>query len=303
MQQAMLCYRIMVPPGTESASIGFTKPNVDAATVDHFGREWSRFTQTAGWGDGGRLRQAFDEYFMPLPKEEINDSATFGDFGAGSGRWARFVAPQVKRLYVVEPSPTAMAVARQNLQAFSNVTFVEEPIGGSSMPESTLDVAYSIGVIHHIPDCLRALRDIRATLKPGGIFLGYLYYAMDNRPTWYRGLWRISDAFRAIISRLPARLKQVVTDLLAAVVYWPLARICLVLDRLRIPSSLVPLSQYADKTFYVMRNDSLDRFGTPLERRFSRIEIAGLLHDAGFDASTLVFSEHEPFWCFSVRNA
>ena len=32
----------------------------------------------------------------------------------------------------------------------------------------------------------------------------------------------------------------------------------------------MPLSFYRDCSFYVMRNDSLNRFGTRLERRFTR---------------------------------
>jgi hypothetical protein len=49
-----------------------------------------------------------------------------------------------------------MSVARQNLALFENVTYVSEPIGGPSIPTGQLDVAYSLGVIHHVPDALRA---------------------------------------------------------------------------------------------------------------------------------------------------
>jgi hypothetical protein len=62
----------------------------------------------------------------------------------------------------------------------------------------------------------------------------------------------------------------------------------------------LPLSQYSDKSFYVMRNDALDRLGTPLEQRFTRTQITEMLLRAGFDTSTLIFSDSEPFWCFSV---
>jgi len=57
----------------------------------------------------------------------------------------------------------------------------------------------------------------------------------------------------------------------------------------------MPLSFYRDRTFYVMRNDALDRFGTKLEQRFSRREIAGMMRAAGLDE--VRFSEKPPFWC------
>ena len=43
-----------------------------------------------------------------------------------------------------------------------------------------------------------------------------------------------------------------------------------------------------------MRTDSRDRFGTPLERRFSRIEIENMLINAGLE--NISISETAPFW-------
>jgi hypothetical protein len=51
----------------------------------------------------------------------------------------------------------------------------------------------------------------------------------------------------------------------------------------------------------MLQNDALDRFGTRLEQRFSKIEIEEMVAKAGFDVSTLEFSDNEPFWTFSVK--
>ena len=61
-------------------------------------------------------------------------------------------------------------------------------------------------------------------LKPGALFLVYLYYRFDNRPIWFRAFWNASDLMRGITCRLPAQLKSVVTDAITATMYWPLAR-------------------------------------------------------------------------------
>jgi len=53
--------------------------------------------------------------------------------------------------------------------------------------------------------------------------------------------------------------------------------------------------------FMMLANDALDRFGTSLEQRFSKAEITEMLDSAGFNISTLKFSEIEPFWTFVVR--
>ncbi|MFZ2077223.1 MAG: SAM-dependent methyltransferase, partial [Xanthobacteraceae bacterium] len=60
-------------------------------------------------------------------------------------------------------------------------------------------------------------------------------------------------------------------------------------------ASALPLSYYADKSFYVMRTDAYDRFCTRLEKRFRRNEIERMLAGAGF--KDIIFSSQEPFWC------
>lgn len=62
-----------------------------------------------------------------------------------------------------------------------------------------------------------------------------------------------------------------------------------------------PLSDYRNKPFYVLRTDALDRFGTRLEHRFSKKEIADMLERAGFN--NISFSESPPFWtAIAYRN-
>jgi SAM-dependent methyltransferase len=158
-----------------------------------------------------------------------------------------------------------------------------------------LDFAYSLGVLHHVPDTAAALRSIGRKLKPGAPFLIYLYYAFDNRPHWFRLLWKVTDCARHVISRLPFKLRYAISQCLAGTVYWPLARIAHFLDRVgRLPTNW-PLAQYRNSTFYAMRTDALDRFGTRLEHRFTRTQIQSLLHDAGFVEVT--FSDDPPYWC------
>ena len=65
-------------------------------------------------------------------------------------------------------------------------------------------------------------------------------------------------------------------------------------DRLGLDTDAFPLSAYKDSSFYTMRTDALDRFGTRLEHRFSRTEIETLMSDAGLEQ--VRFSEGMPYW-------
>jgi ubiquinone/menaquinone biosynthesis C-methylase UbiE len=195
----------------------------------------------------------------------------------------------------LDASADALAIARQNLAHCPNVAFHHASVGDIPLPSGSLDFAYSLGVLHHVPDTTGAIRHIASKLKPGAPFLIYLYYALDNRPLWFRALWRSTDAVRAVISRLPPSLKLFASQLIAATVYWPLARACTLLNKLGLSTRAIPLEAYKDRSFYTMRTDAYDRFCTSLEKRFSRAEIQRMLEDAGFER--VVFSDQVPFWC------
>ena len=52
---------------------------------------------------------------------------------------------------------------------------------------------------------------------------------------------------------------------------------------------------YKDKKMYILRNDSLDRFGTTLEKRFSKKQILKMMKNSGL--KKVKFSDTAPFWC------
>jgi len=88
---------------------------------------------------------------------------------------------------------------------------------------------------------------------------------------------------------------------IASLVYWPLARISKLLTKIGKDTSNFPLHHNAEMLFVMLANDALDRFGTTLELRFSKTQITEILFIAGFDVSTLMFSDSEPFWTFVVK--
>lgn len=268
--------------------------NIDDATVAGFGDEWSRFTQDGDGLDEATRAVMYNDYFEIFPWEKISSDANGADIGCGSGRWAQIVAPLVGHLNLIDASASALSVAQCNLANISNVSFQEASVGSLPIDDGTMDFAYSLGVLHHVPDTAGALREIAKKLKPGAPFLVYLYYAFDNRSSAYRALWRISNGVRRIVSSLPHSLRYPVSQALAALVYWPLARFALVLDRFGMLPANWPLSYYRDKPFYVLRTDALDRFGTRLEKRFTKAEITKMLEDAGF--VDIQFSDHAPYW-------
>lgn len=273
--------------------------NIDARTVDGFGDEWAAFDQTAL--DDDEWQELFNRYFAIFPWDDLPPDAQGFDAGCGSGRWAAGVAGRVGLLHCVDAADKALAVARRRLAGHGNVHFHCASLDSLPLADASQDFGYSLGVLHHIPDTADAMASCVRKLKPGAPFLVYLYYAFDNRPGWFRLLWRASDLVRRIVCRLPFGLRKLVTGVVAALVYWPLARTALLLERCGVNIAALPLSAYRANSFYTMRTDALDRLGTRLEQRFTRAQIAAMMAGAGL--VDIRFSEQLPFWVAVGRRA
>jgi SAM-dependent methyltransferase len=241
--------------------------NVDADVARGFGREWSTFNQNETELAPAERDKLFAEYFHIFPWTSLPLDAVGLDAGCGSGRWSMMVAPRVGHLHLLDASVEALAVAEKNLASSKNVAFHLASVGEIPLPDASLDFAFSLGVLHHIPDTLGAIKNIATKLKPGAPFLIYLYYALDNRPAWFRAVWQLSNIFRIVISGLPPALKLVASQIIAATIYFPLARLALLAGSFGLPTGNIPLEAYKDRSFYTMRTDAYDRFCTSLEKR------------------------------------
>jgi ubiquinone/menaquinone biosynthesis C-methylase UbiE len=270
-----------------------TGHNADQKVIDDFGAEWARFDQT-GLSEA-ELQAIFDDYFSIFPWAKLAPGARGMDVGCGSGRWANLFAPKAGHLLLVDPAAAALNVAKNKLRQHNNVSFHHADVAHLPGADGEFDFAYSLGVLHHVPDTALAIRSISQKLKPGAPFLVYLYYALDNRPAWFRGLWQVSNVVRNAIAAAPRGVKHLLCEAIAATVYWPLARIAKLAEAVGLNARQFPLHFYRHLSYYTMRTDALDRFGTTLEQRFTRPQIKTMLEQAGF--VDVVFRDGEPYWC------
>jgi SAM-dependent methyltransferase len=269
------------------------RKNLEESIVKGFGEEWAAFDQAALAGKEYEL--IFHRYFHIFPWQLLPENAVGFDLGCGSGRWARGVAPRVGLLHCIDASPKALAVAERNLADQANVRFHLASVEDIPLADSSMDFGYCLGVLHHVPNTMAGLRSVVTKLKSGAPFLIYLYYAFDNKPAWFRFLHRSTEAVRWLVSRCPFFLRYALTQVIAALIYWPLARCARILERAGLGIDSFPLSGYRNLSFYTMRTDALDRFGTRLEQRFTRYDIEDMMIKAGL--TNIVFSEQHPFWC------
>ncbi len=252
--------------------------NIDKKVVDEFGEEWLKFNEFTNT----HIEDAAKHYFDIIDEKIVNKNTYMLDIGCGTGRWTKYLSSKAGFIEAVDPS-NAIFAADKLLREVENVRLTKASVDTIPFPDETFDFAMSIGVLHHIPDTQQAMNDCVKKVKKGGYFYVYLYYNLDKRGLLFKMLFTLTDALRAIVSKFPGRVKKIICDILAVIIYMPLILCVRFLNIIGLHkfAKQMPLSTYSDQSFFIIRNDALDRFGTRLEQRFSEKEIKEMMHNSG----------------------
>ncbi len=157
-----------------------------------FGFQWHRYQKTQL--DHDEIRESEDNFVMKtaLRAEELKGKLVL-DVGCGMGRFAEVATRWGARVIGIDLSAAA-EVAAKNLADREFVAFQADAFALPFAPES-FDVIYSLGVLHHTPDCEAAVKGLEKYLKPGGILAVWLYSGYNK---WYR----FTDVWRRYTSRM-----------------------------------------------------------------------------------------------------
>jgi SAM-dependent methyltransferase len=279
------------PARAALASVWLGETGRSNAVVHHFDREWQRFRRIGT----SELGEMFESYFGLASPSDFNADRIVLDAGCGGGRWAYEVASRGPRVIAMDLG-FSVELASRSTASTGRIGCVQADLLDLPLAEASVDWAYSLGVLHVIDDTQGAIKEITRRVKPGGKVLLYLYYAFDNRGGLYRLLFRVVDTVRRATSRLPSPVLFVVAFVFAAIVYVPLSRTAKLLGSFGLAASdWLPLAPYRHRSFDVMFNDSVDRFGTAVENRFDRKQIAALMSSSSLEQ--IRFSNQPPYWC------
>jgi ubiquinone/menaquinone biosynthesis C-methylase UbiE len=205
------------------------------------------------------------------------------------------MAPRAGFIEAIDPS-NAIFAADRLLKNIDNVRLTKASINTLPFDDETFDFAMCVGVLHHIPDTQQAMVDCVKKVKRGGYFYTYLYHDISHKGFLTRTAFAVSDTLRKGISRMPAGIKKFTCDVIAICVYFPLVTVSRIFNKIGMKrfAKRIPLSDYSNKAFFVMRNDALDRFGTRLEQRFTRKQVEEMMKASGLNE--IVISDGTPYW-------
>ena len=174
--------------------IRFVGPENYAGT---FGFQWSKYARTQ-LDDAAHHDSEIDftakTGFTP---GELEGKLVL-DVGCGMGRFAEVASRRGARVVGIDLS-VAAEVAARNLSDRESVTIFQADVFHLPFATESFDFIYSIGVLHHTPNCEEAFKALPKFLKPGGSIVVWLYSGYNK---WYR----FSDFYRKLTHRLPAPL-------------------------------------------------------------------------------------------------
>lgn len=271
----------LAPAGDGALGVEF-----DAGVQYSFGEEWKSHPEILP-----EHEREFAEYFDLVDLPGLRGRRV-ADLGCGIGRWSHFLSRFCDDLVLVDYSE-AIFVARRNLGHASGAIFVMGDVLDLPFREGAFDLVCCLGVLHHLP--VPALDALRRLAPLASRHLIYLYYALDNRPAYFRWLLAGVTVARRRLSRVRSpRARAVISGGIAVGVYAPLGALGTVM-RSRQWAHLVPLAEaYAGKSLKRLRQDVYDRFFTPIEQRFTRQQILAV----GDTFSSVTVSDGIPYWHF-----
>ena len=160
--------------------------------ADSFGWQWHRYSKTQLDTTGGTISDEDFRKRTGIRPEELKGKTVL-DVGCGMGRFAEVATRWGARVVGIDLS-VACEMAARNLAERDFVAMQADVFELPFAPES-FDIIYSIGVLHHTPNCENAFKSLPKYLKPGGTIAIWLYSGYNK---WYR----FSDFYRKFTSKM-----------------------------------------------------------------------------------------------------
>jgi SAM-dependent methyltransferase len=241
-----------------------------SGSSDRFGYEWDTYSQILP-----QYEEQFRRWTTHLAPKDWRGKR-FLDVGCGMGRNSWWPMKYGARAGVaIDIDPRSLRAARSNLAAFPSVQLMRSSIYDLQLA-GCFDIAFSIGVLHHLEDPELALRRMVRAVKPGGRVLIWVYASEGNR-------WLVSaldPLRRALFSRLPIALVHHLS-LYPAGVLWLALRLGL--------KPIEYLKLLAGFDFPHLRSIVFDQMLPHIAHYWPRAEVERLMQAAGLDDVRIAF--------------
>ena len=251
--------------------------------IKDFGRQWSIYRDNEGFYSSDEL---FSDIISPfLKSEDVKNCKKVAEIGSGTGRIVNMLLrAEAKHVVAIEPSDS-FEVLCHNLQQPEKVTCLK--ITGDQLPAyGDLDYAFSIGVLHHIPNPKPVIEAAFRALRPGGCFLIWLYGKEGN--SWYPALIM---PLRMHTKHIPHFMPVFLVELM----YWPLVLYVKFCHLIPLPLRGYLLSVFEKMSPEKRRLIIYDQLNPSYAKYYTRREAEKLLKDGKF-GNVRIHHRHKYSW-------
>lgn len=232
-------------------------------TAESFAYEWSNI-----YKENDFEKNNFLHFLSPFIKEEdIRDKIAL-DIGCGSGRFTKQAALLGAGAVFGSDLGESVEVAYKLTKDKDNICIVQADI--YNMPfENQFDIAYSIGVLHHLPKPREGFLKLPKILKSGGKMLIWVYNRRNNKRALY-----FYEPLRAILKKLPKSLLFKLCYIPGGIVHLLnyFARFLSFIKAKNLAKRM-PFAYYVNFPFNMKLNDTFDVLATPKSNYYYREEI------------------------------
>jgi len=263
-------YRDRLPPLPDVPIVKTAEADAIRRTRESFGYQWTEFAEMVI-----DFRENFLNYIRPVDESFFPGKLGL-DLGCGFGRHIYNAAKFGAEMIGVDISD-AIESTRKNTKDLPNVHLVQANVYRLPIRPGVLDFAYSIGVLHHLPDPEAAFRRLVPLVKPGGSVFVWVY--SKSRTFWNFCL----ETVRSVTTRLPPQVQKGISLASAIVDYG------VFVAPYKIASSLpgvgpavqkLPLHRlklYSMYPFQVVYADWFDRLAAPIRFYYDGQDMEGWL--------------------------
>lgn len=266
---------------------------LEQRTADAFGYEWTRYSELAA-----RYRKQFLDWLRPVDADFFR-GRTVLEGGCGKGRHTALAAEFGARAVVAMDLSDAVDAAFANTCHLPGVHVVQADLNRPPV-RCVFDYAFSVGVLHHLPDPERGFRALVDRLLPGGAISAWVYGREGNG--WIVHL--VTPLREHVTARLPRRLLDVIAGALTA----PLALATKLVYRPLRDTSIgrrLPYAPYlgyiADFPYREQRSIVFDHLVAPVAYYLRRDEFAGWFERAGLQGTTIQHHNANSWRGFAYR--
>jgi SAM-dependent methyltransferase len=265
-------------------------------TVRAFGAEWTTFSDHDRHFASPELFREFVPFF---DRREVEGRIAL-DAGCGAGRWTQHLAALGASRVIAVDLSEAVEVCARKVSACENVVVVQGSLLAPPIRRGAIDVAISVGVIHHLAAPAEGLAKIRSLLSSGGGVLAAWLYGYEGNALYLA----IFNPLRRLTARCPRRPLLALSYGLTLPLWAWIQTINRWVPVRRDGTPRLPMQTYfrmlEPLSFRDLASVVYDQLTPTLAKYFRRDEVLALVAEAGGEILDLRHRTHNS-WCLLLR--